>query len=170
MTPEWKRSVDARLKALGKTRVWLAQQLGTGKSTVTQMLGPRQTASVHVDATCDVMSIPPPVLGVAVGIEEEAVAIAPRTIGPIPPASGDHPSDDVLTAFIGWASARNDDDMIAAACWPDEYKFSCRPEATVDDRTRLLDRVKQRRSRYEEWRDGRPFKAWMLTGPMTEKA
>lgn len=74
MTEAWKRSVDRRLLELGKTRLWLAEQLKTGKSTVTQMLGERQTASVHVDATSELLKIEPP-FGIPDPLVEEAVGI-----------------------------------------------------------------------------------------------
>lgn len=60
MTPEWKDAVRARLVELDKTAEWLAKQLDTGKSTVSQMLSKSREASVYVDAVCSILGIPPP--------------------------------------------------------------------------------------------------------------
>jgi hypothetical protein len=73
MTEQWKRSVDARLREIGKTRAWLAEQVGARKSAITTMLGSKQRVSGLVDTVCRVLEIEPPTIGVPAGLVEEAI-------------------------------------------------------------------------------------------------
>lgn len=75
MTDAWKRRVDERLIEIGQNRQWLARQLKTGKSSVTQMLSAKQTASVFVDAVCRILAINPPAVGVPAGEIEEILSL-----------------------------------------------------------------------------------------------
>lgn len=59
-TPEWKRDVQARLDELGRTRSWLAAELGTTRSAVTKMLDPARYTSSLVRDVCRILSISPP--------------------------------------------------------------------------------------------------------------
>jgi len=75
MTAEWKEAVKARLAELGRTRVWLSETIGAkSQSSITQMLGDEQHASVWVDSVCHALDIPPPAVGLD-ALEQEALEI-----------------------------------------------------------------------------------------------
>ena len=80
---------------------------------------------------------------------------------PFPPRS-DHDRSDgdvVALAFAAWASGSADDDQISAVLYPHEYRAATQAGSTA--REALILRVRERRHKYEAWRDGRPFKVWM---------
>lgn len=60
LTPEWKKMVDDRLKKLGKTRMWLADQVGARRSAVTKLLHPDRRTSSLVPAVCRALDLPMP--------------------------------------------------------------------------------------------------------------
>lgn len=82
---------------------------------------------------------------------------------PFPP-QGRSDSNPVALAFVGWARGAADHDMIASVLYQDEY-----PDADHALRERLLNRVKDALRRYDAWRAGRPFKAWMIRPMKSEK-
>ena len=52
VTPEWKASVVAALKARGESWTWLAKQVGCDKSALTVLMRETTTVSRLVDAIC----------------------------------------------------------------------------------------------------------------------
>ena len=73
MTPAWKDLVRARLGALGRSEMWLEQQLSRGKGTISRMLNEGNTSSL-VDPICEILSIPEPLAEVRTADELEMLA------------------------------------------------------------------------------------------------
>lgn len=63
VTPEWKASVVAALKARGESWTWLAKQVGCDKSALTVLMREATTVSRLVDAICVALEIPLPLVG-----------------------------------------------------------------------------------------------------------
>lgn len=64
MTPEWKAAVEARLDEWGKTKAWLADQVGVDKSAITVMLRPATMTSRLVKPVSLALKLDEPVIGV----------------------------------------------------------------------------------------------------------
>ncbi len=74
LTEEWKNLVRRKLTELGKDHRWLEDQIGTGRASVTKMLGADQQTFKKVADVCRVLSIPPPFAALESDDERELVA------------------------------------------------------------------------------------------------
>lgn len=63
LTPEWREAVVARLAELGRSRTWLAAQVGADKSAITVLLRPSTTVSRLVGPVSRALEIAPPLIG-----------------------------------------------------------------------------------------------------------
>ena len=63
ITPEWREAVVARLAELGRSRTWLAGQVGADKSAITVLLRPSTTVSRLVGPVSHALSVAPPLIG-----------------------------------------------------------------------------------------------------------
>ena len=73
MTTAWKRAVDQKLLDAGKTRAWLAEELGVDKGAITRMLSDEQQTSSMVDDVCKLLDLPPPTLPISSFDEKNVV-------------------------------------------------------------------------------------------------
>ena len=68
MTPAWKATVELALKERGKSRAWLAKQIGVGRGHITQLFAVNEDGSMYrvaselVPRICEVLDIPPPLV------------------------------------------------------------------------------------------------------------
>jgi len=74
MTEDWKKAVDRALEQQGKTRSWLADELGVDKGAVTRMLSPDQNTSSMVKRVCELLGLPEPVAEIKEQWEHEVLS------------------------------------------------------------------------------------------------